>query len=348
MKSSWGRRIVMGAALALGAAAAPAQDDGARGSAGETRAFDSLLERANRGDPIAQNNLGVFYLKGRGTVRDYREALRWFDAAAAAGLPSAMHNLGVMHLRGHGLAPDSAAAADWFLKAAELGDMDAQFYLARLLYQGDGIPTDLPAAREWFGRAADQGLPPARFNLALMLLRGQGGVPDEGRALHYLEALEGNNEEARLLIAQIHLLHAEEPARAQQALARLRPMAEAGSPDAQFHLGMALMLGQGVARDREEGRFWLLQAGSAGLVVAQHNLAGLYERGLGVEVNPVEAAAWYSLAATNGDAQASALLEQLRGGLSAQEQARAEARVAEMQANHPEIIGSKPAAGNVP
>ncbi|MEN9728314.1 MAG: hypothetical protein RL434_2680 [Pseudomonadota bacterium] len=314
----------------------------------ESAAFDQFLRRAENGDPIAQNNVGVLWLKGRGTGRDPAEARRWFQAAADEGLPGAMHNLGVLYLRGHGTEPDPARAAEWFTKAAELGDADAQFYLARLFYQGEGMTQDLTVARDWFTRAADQGLPAARFNVALMLLRGQGGAPDEARALSYLQPLAAENEAARLLIAQIHLMHAADPARAALALAGLRPLAEAGNPEAQYHLGMMLMLGQGLAQDYEEGRFWLQQASRAGFVPAQVNLAGLYERGLGVEPDPVEAVAWYEIAVSNGDAAAATLLARLREDLSPPERARAEALTGELRARHPDIVRGADAPADLP
>jgi len=341
----------VGVLLGLLAAAGTALADQARAALArgeEGAAFDQFLRRAENGDPIAQNNVGVLYLKGRGTGEDFAEARRWFEAAAAEGLPGAMHNLGVLYLRGHGLAPDPAQAAGWFTKAAELGDADAQFYLARLFYRGEGVAQDLPAARQWFTRAADQGLPAAAFNVALMLLRGQGGVQDEAGALEYLKPLEPENEAARLLVAQVHLMHAAEPARAAQALAGLRPLAEAGNPEAQYHLGMMLMLGQGLPRDYEEGRFWLQQAGRAGLAVAQVNLAGLYERGLGVEPDPVEAVAWYGLAVANGDAAANGMLEKLRAGLSPPERARAQALMTELRTTHPDIVQEASASPHNP
>lgn len=346
-------RVLMGVGVMLGllgAAGAVVADEArtalARGE--ESAAFDQFLRRAGNGDPIAMNNVGVLYLKGRGTREDFTEARRWFQAAAAEGLPGAMHNLGVLYLRGHGLAPDPAQAAEWFTKAAELGDADAQFYLARLFYRGEGVVQDFPAARQWFTRAADQGLPAAAFNAALMLLRGQGGGHDEGRALEYLKPLEQENEAARLLVAQVHLMHARDPARAALALAGLRPLAEAGNPEAQYHLGMMLMLGQGLAQDYEEGRFWLQQAGRAGLAVAQVNLAGLYERGLGVKPDPVEAVAWYELAVSNGDTAASDPLAKLRAELSPPERARAHSLVAELRATHPDIVQEASASTRPP
>jgi len=111
---------------------------------------------------------------------------------------------------------------------------------------------------------------------------------------------------------------------------------------------MMLMLGQGLPRDYEEGRFWLQQAGRAGLAVAQVNLAGLYERGLGVEPDPVEAVAWYGLAVANGDAAANGMLEKLRAGLSPPERARAQALMTELRTTHPDIVQEASASPHNP
>jgi TPR repeat protein len=40
---------------------------------------------AQRGDPIAQYNIGRMYARGEGVGRDYAEAYKWFTLCAAAG-----------------------------------------------------------------------------------------------------------------------------------------------------------------------------------------------------------------------------------------------------------------------
>src|SRR5438477_6987759 len=56
-------------------------------SSSPTPAFkvSTLLARADAGDLVAQNALGICYLHGLGVVRDYAGAAKWFRKAAAGG-----------------------------------------------------------------------------------------------------------------------------------------------------------------------------------------------------------------------------------------------------------------------
>ena len=74
--------------------------------------------KAERGDRIAQNNLGVMYLKGRGVEVDFDKARAYFKAAANQTLGGAMFNLGIMHLRGYGSKINLREAVTWFRKSA--------------------------------------------------------------------------------------------------------------------------------------------------------------------------------------------------------------------------------------
>ena len=98
-----------------------------------------------------------------------------------------------------------------------------------------------------------------------------------------------------------------------------RPLAEAGSADAQAIMGALHRTGQAVARDYGEAARWFDLAARQGHVEAQFNLGALYNYGAGVARDLVEAYAWYELAANagNGDAAAGrALVEKWRRGHS--------------------------------
>jgi DNA-directed RNA polymerase beta' subunit len=83
--------------------------------------INRLLEAAERGDAIAQNNLGV----------------RCHD--------------------GEDVPQDHAKAADWFAKAAEQGNAQAQKNLGLCYYYGEGVPQSYEKAVEWFAEAEKQG-----------------------------------------------------------------------------------------------------------------------------------------------------------------------------------------------
>jgi localization factor PodJL len=149
------------------------------------------------------------------------------------------------------------------------------------------------------------------------------------------------------------------------ALARLKAIAEAGHPAAQFYLGKLYEVGEhGVRQDLAEARRWTERAAEGGDPAAMHNLALfefrgeggpqdlasaarwfrsaaeqgivdsqfnlglLYESGSGVQRDPIQALVWFSIAARGGDAQARANARQLAAGLSQQQRAAAQQMIA--------------------
>jgi hypothetical protein len=103
-------------------------------------AFEILRPLAERGNAVAQYDLGAMYEYGNGVAQDYAEAMRWFHMAADQGYASAQHNLGLMYWQGIGVAQNYAVAARWIRKAAEQGDAAAQPSLGEMYLGGLGVP----------------------------------------------------------------------------------------------------------------------------------------------------------------------------------------------------------------
>lgn len=96
-----------------------------------------------------------------------------------------------------------------------------------------------------------------------------------------------------------------------EAFRILNPLADAGYPRAQFRLGMMYNLGRGVTRNSELAQQLIRKAlpaiqsaATSGEAWAQSDLGSLYEDGLVVAKNDVEAVRWYRLAAQQGYAGA--------------------------------------------
>lgn len=146
----------------------------------------------------------------------------------------------------------------------------------------------------------------------------------------------------------------------ESAAADLIKVAESGSAEAQFTLGRVYETGRGVKADLAAARDWYTkaasqghvaaafnlgmleaqsgtregynhavrwfnQAASRGLADAQFNLGMLYAQGLGIGRDPVEAFAWFSAAAAQGDAGAAAERDRIGQALDDQAKSRAEA-----------------------
>jgi TPR repeat protein/transglutaminase-like putative cysteine protease len=86
-----------------------------------------------------------------------------------------------------------------------------------------------------------------------------------------------------------------------QAMASLKPLAEAGHPFAQSNLGYLYENGLGVSIDLAEAVRWYRLAADHGDTYSQTRLGYLFERGLGVPRNDWLAAQWYAKSAEAGD-----------------------------------------------
>ena len=85
------------------------------------------------------------------------------------------------------------------------------------------------------------------------------------------------------------------------ALAELRPLAEAGAPEAQQLLGEMYLHGNGVPADFTTAAEWLRKAARTGHSQAQLALAGLYANGLGVPQDTGLAYFWMIYAVVGAD-----------------------------------------------
>ena len=74
---------------------------------------------AEKGDALAQYNVGICYANGQGVAKDYLEAVKWLRKAAEQNLAQAQFILGGRYGLGEGVAKDEAEAVKWYRKAAE-------------------------------------------------------------------------------------------------------------------------------------------------------------------------------------------------------------------------------------
>ena len=81
----------------------------------------------------------------------------------------------------------------------------------------------------------------------------------------------------------------------------MKPLAEQGEAEAQFHLGVMYTIGKGVPRDYTGGVKWFRRSAEQGNVDAQSNLGVLYSSGKGVPRDYAEAVKWFQRAAEQGN-----------------------------------------------
>lgn len=136
--------------------------------------IEELTKKAEAGDVQAQFQLGVAYDGGRGVLRDFEEARKWYQRAAEGGLAEAQNSLGSI------LQEDGkfAEAISWYEKAAAQGHARATNSLGLLHDLGRGVPQDRRKGFELYTRAAELGWAEAMLNIGVMYGAGQLGEPD--------------------------------------------------------------------------------------------------------------------------------------------------------------------------
>ncbi len=129
--------------------------------------------------------------------QDYAKALKIWRPLAAKGNPEAQNRLGMAYYRGKGVEQDDKMAIKWFRQAAQHGYAKAQINLATAYNEGRGVSRDLAEAAKWYRKAADQGNALAQNNLAVMYSKGEGVPKDAVQALMWYDlSIAGGNEAA--------------------------------------------------------------------------------------------------------------------------------------------------------
>jgi hypothetical protein len=140
-----------------------------------------LYEKAAAaGHALAMSNIGVIYEGDEGMPVNYAEAARWFGKAVAAGEPVAMINLGWLYESGHGVKKDYAEARRLYEGAVKAGVAPAMNNLGLLYENGQGVSRDYAQARSLFEQGAALGDANAMNSLGGLYKDGEG-VPRNAR-----------------------------------------------------------------------------------------------------------------------------------------------------------------------
>src|SRR5579875_2199147 len=130
---------------------------------------------------------------------------------------------------------------------------------------------------------------------------------DDQEALRLLRLkAEQGDAEAEFSLGGAYWLGQGVPKNKKEAVRWFRRAAEQGNAKAQFNLGVASYLGRGVPKNYKEAAHWLRRAADQGDAQAQFNLGLSYAAGAGVPQNYVFAYQWFNLAAAGNDGEVAA------------------------------------------
>jgi uncharacterized protein len=233
-----------------------------------------VQRKANSGDVLAQHELSLRYITGRGVDPDTVKGAYWTKRAADQNYIPARFNLGILTYHGWGTPWDPFEAYRQFLACAREKMPEAEYIMAQFLTENLVVPRDFEAAYQWVKQAADSGYTPAKEALVRMEKQGlgRGAKPDSGGvaaktpntgvvfidflgdapvvpsdSLLLREAVNSASPALRKALGLEKLT--EEGIRSDSAtLAAIRQAAEAGSPEALVLLGRSHEKGNSVPR----------------------------------------------------------------------------------------------------
>lgn len=95
-------------------------------------AFSWFEKGAELGNAESQNNVGLYYLYGKGVAKNYNNAVTYFLLSANQDYYHALNNMGFSYLNGFGVPKNLDKAEYWYRKAAEKGHPDAKKMLKQI------------------------------------------------------------------------------------------------------------------------------------------------------------------------------------------------------------------------
>lgn len=228
-------------------------------------AIPLLDEEAKLGNPVAAFNLAKIYESGAAGVPDFQQAATYYRIAGEIDT-APRYNGAALGAQG----PQLIAAAQMY----------GQFALGKLYETGKGVPQDYLEALAWYTRSADLGNTKAMLKLAVIKREGLPGIAPD---------LEGSTS-------------------------WLQRAAETGNIAAMNELGRAYQGGVGIIPNQQEAARWFEQAAAGGSIAAEYNLGQLYKTGIGGQPDYVRAVQHFQNGANAKDAPSMLALGDLYAG----------------------------------
>lgn len=252
--------------------------------------FLSLTKSLTAGDTQGELDYraGVEILKSAKDLAQQAAALEKFQSAAEEGYPDAFGAIGYFHANGVG-----------------------------------GVTKNDALALEWFQKGSDKGSASAKVNFARFILEGRGTLADRAKGIAVMEeAASKGAEDAQAALAEIYFMGLYDP-EAKSDFAKARPYvqscADRGSSSALNMLGLIYKEGHGVPVDLKKAEELFRQAARKGNFKAQSNLGHLLDPSSKKRSRRLEAVAWLSLAADQGEPLATYKMNELRAYMPAKE-----------------------------
>ena len=316
--------------------------DGTGGFAkSDTNHFEWALRAANAGNIRAKVYVGICYFHGTGTTKELERAYEMLAGPAMDfNHPTAQAYMGFYCTGDYGRPRQDELALEWFRKSAAQGDPFGEFsYGQRLLLGNNGASKDAKEGVRLLRLSLEHGNVRAAGPLGWAHANGEGVEKDykEAARLYEKDASQGGARAAHAL-ALLYLDGNGVIKDVEVALKWLKKSSEGGYMEAKKSLGRMYDYGIMVAIDRVTASKYYMEVALSGDVDCQRVMGARFSQGLGLsgDANPGlsndlnEAYAWYNVAASNGDSQASASREEIAKSLNAEQILAAQKRSREI------------------
>lgn len=303
-------------------------------------AYATWSQLAAENDLAAMRNAAHLLRKGLGVEKNLGRALDLYTEAARKGLILAMANVAEMHMSGEGTLKDPEEAARWYALAANGGLSIAMVRLADMHDQGVGVPKDADKARELRARASANGYPAAPGAAAPV---PESAVPPSMTHASAQPAAPADPFRRRASTPVVDDLDRKTPAQkrgpvvqspkqkpAEGTLPPLEASALNGLSEQDSQRLQAGWVAFQAGQTKDAFKLWRGLA-EKGVAAAQVRLGGMFEHGLGINQDMIEAYRWYKMAALGNNIQAVAGAERVAGLMSPAEKAIAESMAASPQ-----------------
>lgn len=173
----------------------------------EIKHNEELLKGVQEGDIESMNILARAYYDGIGRVADPSKAFSLWQKTADLGDAEGLFYVGVFYGTGDIVSQDYTISTQYFQKSAEQGYADALYQLGLYKLHGFACQADWREALKYCKAAAEKGCADAANEVGYIYDRGEHGVTkDDGKAFEwFLKAAEMNHTEAiRYVIRAYH------------------------------------------------------------------------------------------------------------------------------------------------
>jgi TPR repeat protein len=280
------------------------------------RALDLYTEAARKGLVLAMANVAEMHMNGEGTLKDPEEAARWYELAARGGLSIAMVRLAEMHDQGLGVKKDPQKAKALFEQASKNGFTPARERLGQPVEQVPAAPPQRVAEAP----GAAPAMQPESMQRELAGPRKSMPVVDE-------QDRKSVGRSPRPQSAAIEPRTSPIQSAGFQSVPPVDQSAIAGLPEQDVQTLQAGWVAYQAGHMRDALKLWRSLA-DKGVPSAQIRVGAMFEQGLGVGRDLIEAYRWYRTAASRNDVQAAASVARVSAQMSPAERAIAESMAA--------------------